>query len=403
MNDGNSGNNYSYTFTPVATGVITAKALTVTGVTANDKTYDATTAATLNTGAAALVGVVSPDAVTLNTGAATGTFASPNVGTNIVVSIAGLTISGTDQGNYSLTQPTTTANITKATPTVTVTGGTFTFDGGSHAATATATGVGAVTVTGSFAFTYTPPGNATAPTNAGTYAVNASFTSTNPNYGNATESGSITINKLTPTFASLTASPTITYGTATVPLSGKLNGYAMMPGTVSISINAITATGITLMGNPNNFSHAFDTHSIPAGAYTITYAYSGDANANPASDTSTTLTVNPKAASVTPNAASKTYGAADPTFTGTFVGFLAADGVTATYSRTAGETVGGSPYTISATLSPAGVLSNYTITYNTANFAITPAAASVTPNAASKTYGAADPTFTGTLDRIPGG
>src|SRR5207244_10229726 len=72
-------------------------------------------------------------------------------------------------------------------------------------------------------------------------------------------------------------------------------------------------------------------------------------------------------------------------------------GVTATYTRTAGETVLGSPYTISATLSPAAVLSNYTITYNTASFTIDPKTASVTPNAASKTYGAADPAFTGTL------
>ena len=35
---------------------------------------------------------------------------------------------------------------------------------------------------------------------------------------------------------------------------------------------------------------------------------------------------------------------------GALSGFLAADGVTATYTRTAGETVAGSPYTISATL-----------------------------------------------------
>ena len=42
---------------------------------------------------------------------------------------------------------------------------------------------------------------------------------------------------------------------------------------------------------------------------------------------------------MTPNAASKTYGDADPAFSGTLTGFLAADGVTATYSRTAGETV----------------------------------------------------------------
>src|SRR5439155_612696 len=109
------------------------------------------------------------------------------------------------------------------------------------------------------------------------------------------------------------------------------------------------------------------------------------------------LTIDAKGASVTPNAGSKIYGAADPAFTGTLTGFLAADGVTVTYSRTAGETVLGSPYTISATLSPAAVLSNYSITYNTANFTIDPKVASVTPNAASKSYGDADPAFTGTL------
>src|SRR2546422_5218261 len=38
--------------------------------------------------------------------------------------------------------------------------------------------------------------------------------------------------------------------------------------------------------------------------------------------------------------------------------------VTASYSRAAGENVGS--YTISAALSPAGVLTNYDITYNTA-------------------------------------
>ncbi len=94
------------------------------------------------------------------------------------------------------------------------------------------------------------------------------------------------------------------------------------------------------------------------GNYTITY----NTAASPSHQ---------KPASVTPNAASKTYGDGDPALTGTLSGFLAADGVTATYSRTAGETVAGGPYTISATLSPAGVLGNYTITYNTASFTIT--------------------------------
>ncbi len=102
-----------------------------------------------------------------------------------------------------------------------------------------------------------------------------------------------------------------------------------------------------------------------------------------------------KAASVTPNAAGKTYGDADPAFSGTLAGFLAADGVTATYTRTAGETVGA--YVISATLAPVPVLGNYDITSNTASFDIAKKAASVTPNAAGKIYGTADPVLSGTL------
>src|SRR5207237_5468928 len=70
---------------------------------------------------------------------------------------------------------------------------------------------------------------------------------------------------------------------------------------------------------------------------------------------------------------------------------------TCAHHGTAGETVAVSPYTISATQSPAGVLGNYTLTYNTANFTITPKPASVTPNVAGKIYGGSEPALTGTL------
>ena len=102
-----------------------------------------------------------------------------------------------NNGKYTFVQAAANATaltITKATPTVTVTGGTFAYDGNPHGATATAVGVDGITaVSGSFSFTYAPPGNSTVPVNAGTYSVTASFTSSNPNYNNATGSGSITI------------------------------------------------------------------------------------------------------------------------------------------------------------------------------------------------------------------
>src|SRR5205823_1297238 len=84
---------------------ITAKNLTITGAAANSKVYDRTATATLNFGTANLVGVVSPDAVTINSSAALGTFADKNVGTAKPVSVTGVTLGGADAGNYTVSQP----------------------------------------------------------------------------------------------------------------------------------------------------------------------------------------------------------------------------------------------------------------------------------------------------------
>jgi hypothetical protein len=103
----------NYTLTePTLTADILPAALTVTGITAANKTYDGTTTATLDTSGAILMGVVAGDDITLNVSGAVGTFASAGPGTAITVNITGLTITGADLGNYELFQPTTTANIT---------------------------------------------------------------------------------------------------------------------------------------------------------------------------------------------------------------------------------------------------------------------------------------------------
>jgi hypothetical protein len=96
-----------------ATVTVSPKALPVTGITANDKAYDGSTTATLNTTNAQLSGVLSADTgnVTLVTSAVTATFSDPSVGTNKLVTISGLTLSGSAAGNYILIQPTTTADI----------------------------------------------------------------------------------------------------------------------------------------------------------------------------------------------------------------------------------------------------------------------------------------------------
>ena len=103
---------------PTTTANITPATLTVSGITAANKVYDGTTNATLNTGSASLSGVYSGDSVTLSASGATGAFASKDVANGITVTVSGLTISGAQAGDYTLAEPTTTANITAATLTV---------------------------------------------------------------------------------------------------------------------------------------------------------------------------------------------------------------------------------------------------------------------------------------------
>ena len=79
---------------PTTTANINPAPLTVTGITAANKVYDGTTDAALDASGAALVGVIAGDDVTLDAADATGTFASPDVGNGIAVTIAGLTIGG---------------------------------------------------------------------------------------------------------------------------------------------------------------------------------------------------------------------------------------------------------------------------------------------------------------------
>ena len=104
------------------TGTLTVNALPVTvngGLTPANKTYDGTTNATLTIGSPTLSGVISSDVVNLETAGATGTFSDKNVGTAKTVQISGLSLSGSEAGNYTLTQPIRQANITKALLTVT--------------------------------------------------------------------------------------------------------------------------------------------------------------------------------------------------------------------------------------------------------------------------------------------
>lgn len=162
-------------------------------------------------------------------------------------------------------------------PTITVSGGIFTYNGSGHEAAATAAGEGGETVDGSFTYIYTPPGDNTLPVNAGVYDVAVQFTSSDPRYSNEMGQGTVVIQP---------ASPAITV------FGGFFNYNA---GQHPASATASGVGGTTV---PGSFSYTYSppgdgTIPVNAGSYGVTTHFtSGDPNYTDAQG-SGTITVTP--------------------------------------------------------------------------------------------------------------
>lgn len=100
---GSAAGNYTLVQPTGVTGTITPAPLTATGTSVTAKTYDGTTAATLTGGN--LSGVIFGSDASHLTLTQSGTFASPDAGSGIVVT-ASDTLGGSAAGNYALAQPT---------------------------------------------------------------------------------------------------------------------------------------------------------------------------------------------------------------------------------------------------------------------------------------------------------
>jgi glucuronoarabinoxylan endo-1,4-beta-xylanase len=97
---------------------VTAAAVTVTsGLTSNSRTYNGTTSATINSNNVQLAGIIASDLgnVWLSTNGYTASFTTQNAGNGIAVTVAGLTLTGSAAGNYSLVQPVLNGNISPIT------------------------------------------------------------------------------------------------------------------------------------------------------------------------------------------------------------------------------------------------------------------------------------------------
>ncbi|HEY7328508.1 MAG TPA: PxKF domain-containing protein, partial [Gemmataceae bacterium] len=181
------------------------------------------------------------------------------------------------------------ASIAPVTPTVTVSDAGGTYNGNPFPATGKAVGVdGTTAVSGSFTYAYyagtstTGTSSATAPTDAGTYTVVATFSSSDPNYTDGTAQTIFTINKAATAF-SILAVQQVAVGTGATTVSGQLTSSTIVPFGQSVAITLNGVTQSASVGANGAFSVSFATSALGVGKYTVTYNYAGNINFTAAS------------------------------------------------------------------------------------------------------------------------
>ncbi len=372
-----------------ANGTLTVgkRALTVSATGVN-KVYDGTAAATVTLSDNRVAGDVFTDTYT------TAVFADKNVGTGKTVSVSGVSISGTDAANYTLSSTTTStmANITARPITVTAATDSKVYDG-------TASSVGVPTITS----------GSLAPGDSATWT--QTFDTKNVGTGKTlTPSGSVSDGNgganYSITFAPVTTG-TITARPLTVDFTAANKTY---DGTAAATITGCSLAGVlggdTVACDYGGATASFADANVGT-AKTVTgsgFALTGAQAGNYAITTTHTTTADITALGLTVDftAANKTYdGTAAATITGcSLAGVLGGDtvacdygGATASFADAnvgTAKTVTGSGFALTG--AQAG---NYAITTtHTTTADITARPVAVTADPKTKVYGAPDPALT---------
>jgi filamentous hemagglutinin family protein len=400
------GSSYAVSYYLSGSYAITPKALTPT---AANKVYDGTTAATLTAS-----GLLGGDVVNFNY--TSGSFSDKDVGNGKTVTATGVSLSGTDAGNYSLGSTTVnaTANITPKEIAV----------GGLTASNKVYDASTSATIAGTPVFNYAAPGAGTSSDqkaytgdtltlNVG--AVSASFANKNVDNGKAVsvsgyslsgaDAGNYTLVQpsgltanITPaqlTINGLSANNKVYDGTSNATLSGTAS-LAGLIGSDTVNLSGSASSGT--FADPNAGSGKAVTASLGglslSGADASNYQIAGVTSPLSANITAAAL-------SVTANNASKTYdGQAYSGGNGvSYSGFVNNEsssvlGGSLAYGGSSQGAVNAGSYT----LTPSGLSSsNYSISYTNGALTVNPATLTITANAASRTYGSANPAFSGTV------
>lgn len=270
--DKNVGNGKLVTFTPNAfdstnyefetdltmtfTADITAKALTVTGLTATDRVYNGERTVELTGGA--LTGVISGDDVSAAM-PTSGTVESADASvTEKPVNYGTITLIGDDAANYTLTQPNVTVTISKATPEL----GTVSYTGSIYPTTLkeTVTLTSEATVAGSLKLDETGAFNT-----VGTAEYAYTFTPTDEVNYNAVH-GAVSITVLKDTLTELIVDSTNVKTEYTYPQAFDTTG---------LTVTAKYKSGNTAAVNVADLTCSL-TGPIPYGTDKVTFSYTVD-------------------------------------------------------------------------------------------------------------------------------
>ncbi len=352
--------NYTLTGNATADFVITPKAVTVSGITANDKVYDGTTNAVLDYSNAQFDGILENDKLTV---AAKGMFEKAEAGKQNVA-ISDLKLSGASAANYVLAgsgnQTRTTATITAKEVPVTITpnGGTY---GSVTAATAKLSGaVEGDNVPVTLTYTGNDYNSTTVPVNAGSYTVMASIADGNYTLtGNATADFVITPKAVT--VSGITANDKVYDGTTNAVLD---YSNAQFDGILENDKLTVAAKGMFEKAEAGKQNVAISDLKL-GGDSAANYVLAESGN-----QTETTATITAKEVTVTPDNKSKVYEEKDPKLTYIVSGVLSGETLKGiTLARAEGENAG--EYDITAT-ADAGANPNYEVTFAEGKFTINP-------------------------------
>ena len=435
ITDGNNGSNSSITLAPLATGAISARAITVTAA-ANSKIYDGSTSA------AALPTISAGTLVSGDTAAFSESYGTKNVGIGITLTAAGSVIDGNSGNNYVVTfAANMTGQITPRAISVAATTSTKIYDGTTSTATTPTIAAGSLANGDAAAFVETFD-----TTNVGTSATLTAAGSVNDGNSGGNYSVSLVndttgvINKanaaiqVTPYIVTYDGSSQMGTGTATGVLGESLSGlnlsgtahtnagiyegdgwtftdvtgnYVSVSGTVNDEIDqALPTVSVAPMNTiydgltqrtegevygvggvdlgPASISYStLDTLTpVNAGSYTATGSYSGSINYLPATATAA-ISIGQATATIQVTPYNATYDGSTQTATGSATGVLG--------ESLSGLSLSGTAHTNAGTYNGDGwtftdATGNYVNASGTVNDSIGQAGLTITAATNTKTY-----------------